>query len=78
MAKHKGELEIGMRAIEEMHRRFPNMSEKKICERVGLNRKTAWQWNEGRTPGGFALQKLYYAGCDVKYILTGIRSIERS
>lgn len=78
MPKRKGQLEIGTRAIDEMRKKYPNLSDSEICNRIGMNRKTAWGWTRGDTPSGFALQKLCYAGCDVKYILTGIRSIERS
>ena len=73
MAKHKGELEIGMRAYEELRRRFPALSDETISKRIGMDRKSMYAWRDGLTPGGYALQRLYFAGCDIKYILTGRR-----
>jgi hypothetical protein len=74
MGRRKGELEIGYRASEEIHSRFPNMSDKEICQNmIGLDRKILWYWQNGLTPSGFALQRLCYAGCDIYYILTGRR-----
>ena len=54
------------------------LTDAKISKVIGINRKSLWFWKQGETPSGFALQKICYAGCDVKYILTGIRSIKRS
>jgi hypothetical protein len=73
MAKHKGDIEIGRRATEELKKRFPNMTEYAICKRLGLDRKTLYFWKTGGTPSVFALQRIYYEGCDVLYVLTGKR-----
>ena len=71
MSKCKAELEVGMRAVEECYRKFQNLSDAKICERIGLNATNFYAWKQGQTPGGFSLQRMCYAGLDVKYILTG-------
>lgn len=71
--KHKGELGIGERAAEELLRKFPNLTEAQICQRIGLNRKSLWELKHGTTPGGFSLQRMCFEGCDVLYILTGRR-----
>ena len=74
MGRRKGELEIGYRAAEEVRSRFPNMNDADVCKNmIGLDRKSLWGWANGETPGGFALQRLCYAGCDIYYILTGRR-----
>ena len=76
MGRRKGELAIGFRAAEEVRRRFPNMKDKDICKNIiGIERKSLWEWANGETPGGFALQRLCYAGCDIYYILTGRRDM---
>ena len=74
MSKRIGDPNFGSRATEELFRRFPDMTEKKIAERLNLNRKCFWEWKTGRVPGGYMLQKLCHAGLDIKYILTGKRA----
>ena len=74
MPKHIGDPKIGIRATEELYRKFPQMTEKEISERIKLNRKSFWEWKTGRVPGGYMLQKLCHAGLDIKYILTGKRA----
>ena len=74
MGKHKGELGIGKRAAEELLRKFPQLTEAQICRRLGFDRKSLWFWKSGETPSGFALQRMCFEGCDIKYILTGRRS----
>lgn len=76
VAKHKGELGIGERAAEELLRKFPNLTEARICQRIGLKRKSLWELKHGTTPGGFLLQRMCFEGCDVLYILTGRREKE--
>lgn len=78
MSNKKADIGIGRRAVEELYRKFPMLTDAKISKVIGINRKSLWFWKQGETPSGFALQKICYAGCDVKYILTGIRSIKRS
>lgn len=73
MPKRKADIEIGKRAVLELQQKFPGMQEHIICSRIGLNKKTLWEWKQGTTPDGLALQKMAFAGCDVKYILTGRR-----
>ena len=73
MASHKPDVSIGIRASEELHRVFPNLTEVCILEKLGLERKSFWYWRNGRAPSGFALQGMCLAGCDVNYILTGRR-----
>lgn len=74
MPKRKGELGIGIRAVEELHRVFPNLTEACIVQNLGFERKSFWIWKNGCTPSRFALQRMCFAGCDVNYILTGRRS----
>lgn len=74
MAKHLADRQIGVRATEELFRLFPDLPEKVIAERVGLDRKTFWDRKCGMTPGGYALAVLCHAGCDMNYILTGRRT----
>jgi hypothetical protein len=73
MGKRKGDLEIGKRAAQELLRIFPDLTEEQICKRIGFERKIFWFWKSGQTPSGFALQRMCFEGCDVKYILTGRR-----
>ena len=74
MAAHKPDIGVGIRAAEELHRIFPNLTEKRIVQILGLERKSFWAWRNGIAPSGFALQRMCFAGCDVIYILTGRRS----
>lgn len=76
MAKHKGELGIGERAVEELLNKFPNLTEAQICQRLGTSRKSFWDFKNGSTPGGCLLQRMCFEGCDIKYILTGRREKE--
>ena len=74
MSKHLADRQIGVRAVEEIFRLFPDLPEKTIAKRLGLGRKTFWDWKCGMAPGGYALSVLCFAGCDMNYILTGRRS----
>ena len=66
------DFQIGKRAYQEAMR---------ICESaaiannmIGCNSKGhVYKWNEGVAPSAKYLQRLYYMGADVIYILTGIR-----
>ena len=73
MPKRKADIEIGKRAAQELLQKFPGLQEQVICSRIGMDRKNLWEWKQGVTPDGLALQKMAFAGCDVKYILTGSR-----
>ena len=72
MAKHKGEIEIGYRMVEELHRLFGRKTD--IILRFGIAREMLYAWASGVTPGGYVLAKLHYCGGDVIYVLTGKRS----
>lgn len=72
--RRKADLEIGLRTVEELYKKFPDLKDIDICKRLGLERRNLCEWKTGQTPGTFAMQRICYAGCDVKYILTGIRS----
>lgn len=71
MAKHKGDIEIGRRAFEEVYRVFPNIT--KGAEALGCKTRLLYEWNGGATPGGHFLALMHYCGCDVLYVLTGKR-----
>ena len=71
MAKHKGDIGIGKRAAEEVYRVFKNYA--KAARILGCHKRIFYDWNEGDTPGGHYLAALHYHGCDVMYILTGVR-----
>ena len=73
--RRKADINIGLRTVEELYRKFPDMNDIDICRRLGMERKNFYEWKTGNNPGTFALQRICYAGCDVKYILTGIRSV---
>ena len=74
MAKHLADRQIGTRAVEELYRVFPYLPESKIAKRLGLDRKSFYEWKNGVTPSGHALSALCFEGCDIKYILTGRRN----
>lgn len=72
----KAPIEIGRRAYEEFYRIFEpdkhgNM--KRAVKIIGCNRKTPYEWRDGRTPDAIYLSRLYELGADVAYILTGRR-----
>ena len=74
MSRRRADIDIGKRAVEELLRKYPSMTDTAICKRLGIERKNIWAWKNGGVPGTFVLQRICYSGCDVKYILTGIRS----
>ena len=75
MGQIKGDIEIGKRAAEEARRIFPSVAD--ASKRMGIGRKAVYSWErDGIVPGGFYLAKLYYAGADVIYILTGRRTAD--
>lgn len=69
MAKHKGDIEIGQRMVEEVYRVFGSHNNAIKCLKCGKNALAYWR--EGGTPGGFVLARLHYFGGDVLYVLTG-------
>lgn len=72
MAKHKGDIEIGYRMVEELYRIFG--SQANAIRSFKCARSMFKGWDNGNTPGGFSLAKLHYCGGDVIYVLTGKRS----
>lgn len=71
MAKHKGDIEIGHRMVEELIRLFGTQANAKRlfpCDKHNFE----W-WNNGGTPGGYMLARLHSHGGDVMYVLTGKR-----
>ena len=72
--KHKGDIEIGRRMMEELVRLYGKKA--KIVRQFHCGHNTLYCWDYGATPGGFELAKLHYAGGDVIYVLTGKRGDE--
>lgn len=74
MAGKKGDIEIGKRMVEELHRIFDTQKQASIS--MGCDRRHLYEWGtNGKTPGGLFLARLYYCGGDVIYVLTGKRSV---
>lgn len=71
MGKRKGDIEIGHRMLEELHRMYGTNSS--VVKNFGCNYNTMYSWEMGSTPGGAVLAKLHYVGGDVLYVLTGKR-----
>jgi hypothetical protein len=69
MTKHKGDIEIGHRMLEELVRLYGTQAE--AIRRFRCKRHSIDYWRDGGTPGGYMLAKLYYCGGDVLYVLTG-------
>lgn len=69
----KAQIEIGKRAVEEIMRMFPTHQAAKNA--LGIkSRQLIYDWMDGVAPGAKYLQRLYYCGADIIYILTGTRS----
>lgn len=73
MPKRLADRRIGERAVEELYRLFPNLTEISMACRLGMDRKSFYEWKNGMTPGGYFLSLLCWSGCDIVYILTGKR-----
>lgn len=71
MSSVQGDISIGARAFELVN---ATGSVTKEMHRIGLHRNKAYDWANGKVPGGRALQAMALAGYDVIYILTGRRS----
>lgn len=69
--KHKGDVEIGRRMVQELVRLFGTKAE--AVRRFQCERHSVDRWQDGGTPGGYMLARLYYCGGDVMYVLTGKR-----
>lgn len=71
MGKRKGDIGIGHRMLEELHRMYGTKAD--AVRDFGCNYNTMYSWEMGATPGGAVLAKLHYVGGDVLYVLTGKR-----
>ena len=72
MANKKGNIEIGYRAYAEVCRIFENAN--KGAKKMGIRKNSIYEWAAGSVPGGHYLALLNHYGCDVLYILTGVRN----
>ena len=71
----KAQIEIGRRAFEEVCRIYKKNEDARIA--LGMKSKQLlYDWMEGCAPSAKYLQRLYYIGADVIYILTGARGNE--
>lgn len=70
--KHKGDIQIGIRATEEMLRLYPTQAA--AAKAIRRERKILNAWKLGHTPDGATLAAMYWCGADVIYILTGKRT----
>ena len=71
MARQKGDIEIWHRMVDELVRLFGTKAE--AIRQFRCERHSVDNWQNGGTPGGYALAKLHYLGGDVLYVLTGKR-----
>lgn len=69
--KHKGDIEIGKRFVQEAYRLFPDESDSKIGRRLNCSKSMITAWKEGVTPGGYHLARIAHYGADVMWILIG-------
>lgn len=72
MAMVKAQIEIGKRAFDEVLRIFPKITTARKVLGIS-NHQLLYDWMNGRAPSAKYLQRLYYCGADVIYILTGMR-----
>lgn len=75
----KAQIEIGYRAYEEFCRIFEpdkRNNKKRAVQIIGFDRKTPYEWRDGRAPDAIFLARLCELGADVVYILTGRRRKE--
>ena len=72
MPRQKVDINIGIRAFEEVKRLFPSIKTATI--RTNCKKATIYNWSEGMAPDCLNLARLHYAGADVIYILTGKRT----
>ncbi len=71
MGKRNGDIEMGHRMLEELHRLYGTSAS--VVRNFRCNYNTMYSWEMGATPGGVFLAKLHYVGGDVIYVLTGKR-----
>lgn len=72
MSQKKADIEFGHRAWDEVQRLFKNP--RQAAARLGITRSIIYDWRDGHSLTMLSLEKLYYAGADIKYILTGRKS----
>lgn len=71
----KAQIEIGRRAFEEVCRIYKKNEDARSA--LGMKSKQLlYDWMEGCAPSAKYLQRLYYVGADVVYILTGVKGNE--
>lgn len=68
----RAQVEIGKRAFEEVIRVFGKNVDAKASLGMTSN-QLLYDWMGGCAPSAKYLQRLYYCGADVIYILTGMR-----
>ena len=75
MGRRKSDIFIGQRAAEEVNRICAEKDMRMVDFQrlIGIDKKNVYSWRDGGTPNSFFLQKLLYAGADIRYILTGRR-----
>ena len=69
--RHKGDIEIGRRMVEELVRLYGTQAE--AIRKFQIERHSLDRWGDGGTPGGYMLARLHAHGGDVIYVLTGKR-----
>lgn len=69
----RAQIEIGKRAFEEVTRIIPKLKDAQKMLGISSN-QLLYDWMDGCAPSAKYLQRLYYVGADVIYILTGMRS----
>ena len=69
--RHKGDIEIGCRMVEELVRLYGTKAED--IRKFQIERHSLDRWGDGGTPGGYMLARLHAHGGDVIYVLTGKR-----
>lgn len=72
--KHKADIDIGGRFVDECCRLFPDLTMHSIAKQLGCSRWQLNEWRHGKTPGGYYLAKIHAYGGDVAYILSGKRT----
>lgn len=68
----RAQVEIGKRAFEEVIRIFGKNVDAKASLGMTSN-QLLYDWMDGVAPSAKYLQRLYFCGADIIYILTGVR-----
>lgn len=73
----KAQTDIGLRAVEELRRKYSSPKEARLA--VGCGKAVYYLWATGdAAPGTIFLQSMAELGLDVVYILTGKREEAKS